>query len=147
MSSPTWPAGTRRGSPRRCWPVRSCGGSRCLGGRAAACAASEAAADEASMLLADGPRQLAASLVSLAQRLTDPHVATGHVDAGKWTAIRTGTPCGAALESSSRRRSGAEQTAVGPRPRGIAHRFFGAVHPVYGLGTFSTFYLHKGTRR
>jgi beta-lactamase regulating signal transducer with metallopeptidase domain len=40
-------------------------------------AASEAAADEASLMLADGPRQLAASLVSLAQRLTDPRVATG----------------------------------------------------------------------
>jgi bla regulator protein blaR1 len=40
-------------------------------------ASSEAAADEASLLLADGPRQLAGSLVSLAQRLTDPHVATG----------------------------------------------------------------------
>jgi beta-lactamase regulating signal transducer with metallopeptidase domain len=40
-------------------------------------AASESAADEACLMLADGPRQLAASLVSLAQRLTDPHVATG----------------------------------------------------------------------
>jgi beta-lactamase regulating signal transducer with metallopeptidase domain len=40
-------------------------------------AASEAAADEASLMIADGPRELAASLVSLAQRLTDPHLATG----------------------------------------------------------------------
>lgn len=38
-------------------------------------AASEAAADEASLLLAGGPSQLAASLVSLAQRLTDLRVA------------------------------------------------------------------------
>ncbi len=39
-------------------------------------AASEAAADEASILLPDGPSQLAASLVSLAERLGDPQIAT-----------------------------------------------------------------------
>jgi hypothetical protein len=40
-------------------------------------AASEAAADEASLLLPDGPSQLAESLISLAQRLTDPQLVAG----------------------------------------------------------------------
>ncbi len=108
-------------------------------------AASEAAADEASMLLPDGPSQLAASLVSLAQRLTDPQIATRHIDAGQRIAIGPGTPGGAALEALK-----PAPSAAPSKPRlALAHAalpivFFDAVHPLYGLGTFSTFFYTRG---
>ena len=105
-------------------------------------AASEAAADEASLLLPGGPSQLAASLVSLAQRMSNRQVATVTSMQGNGLKSDLAHRVKRLLELERRQR--AEQTKAGPRPWGLAYRFFVAVHVLHGLGAFSTIFNTRG---